>query len=81
MTAESFYKVIAKLKPGSPIGLNGLEFECSEADVLAAKIVLYLLAEHPTVTQGEVIDALQAAVFWETFWAGLLTGQEGRSKS
>lgn len=75
MTSEDFYKYIAELEEGhNEITLSPGPFslKVGQGDVTAAKLLLWLYEEMPeNATVGDLLDALQSALWWATFWLSL----------
>lgn len=71
MTPREFYQQISEVDERTRITLapGPLEMIASREDGLAGRLVLWILQEMPDLTQGELEEVLQTALWWSRFWA------------
>ena len=71
MTANDLLRELAQITGKADVTLSPGPFEikCNTQDAMAAELLLWIVDKWPDLKMGEMADVLNAAIWWDTFFA------------
>jgi len=76
MKPREFYEQIQSIEQPECLTLQPLRVIADHVDARAARLLLFLIAEWPDMTQGEAEEILGTALWWAKFWASAWTAEQ-----